>query len=147
MVTAPAMEQIIAVRLFKVLFSSFFLLSVSEIPKPLFVTSVHLQCRWFSYHFYPDLAKWRGYMWIRTPVLRIRDVYPGSWFLPIPDLGSRIQNSNKRGVKKICYTFFWSLKFHKIVNYFTFEMLKKIFSRLIGLFTPKIVTKLSKIWI
>ncbi len=30
-------------------------------------------------------------------VFRIRDVYPGSCFLPIPDLGSRIQkNSNKR---------------------------------------------------
>ncbi len=34
-------------------------------------------------------------------VLRIRDVYPGSWFLPIPDPGSRIsdpgsKNSNKR---------------------------------------------------
>jgi|LakMenE01Jun11ns_1017340.scaffolds.fasta_scaffold01548_1 hypothetical protein len=35
-----------------------------------------------------------------SPVLRIRDVYPGSWlkrwFLPIPDLGSK--NSNKREV-------------------------------------------------
>jgi hypothetical protein len=41
--------------------------------------------------------------------------------------------------------------FHKIVNYFSFEMLKKKicanFQRIIYLFTPKIVTKLSKIWL
>ncbi len=60
---------------------------------------------------------------------------PGSWFLPIPDLGSRIpdlgsKNRNKReGWKKICYTFFCSHKFHKIVNYFIFEMLKKKLSQ------------------
>jgi hypothetical protein len=35
-----------------------------------------------------------------SAVLRIRDVYPGSLFLPIPDPGSK--NSNKReGEKKI----------------------------------------------
>jgi hypothetical protein len=35
------------------------------------------------------------------PVFRIRDIYPGSRFLPIPDLGSRIQKQQqKRGVKK-----------------------------------------------
>jgi hypothetical protein len=52
----------------------------------------------------------------------------------IPDLGSRIpvpesKNRNKReGWKKICrYTFFCSHKFHKIVNYFIFEMVKKKF--------------------
>ncbi len=44
-------------------------------------------------------------------VLRIRDVYPGSWFLPIPDPGSK--NSNKReGWKKICcHTFFVATNF------------------------------------
>ncbi len=59
-------------------------------------------------------------------VLRIRDVYPGSWFLPIPDPGSRIsdprsKNSNKReGWKKICcHNFLCSHKFHKIANYFS----------------------------
>jgi hypothetical protein len=62
-------------------------------------------------------------------VLRIRDVYPGSRipdpdFYPsrIPDPGSRI---------------------HKIVNYFSFEVLKKKiwanFQRIIELFTKKIV--------
>ncbi len=76
---------------------------------------------------------------------------PGSWFLPIPDPESK--NSNKReGWKKICcYTFFCSLKFHKIGNYFIFEMLKKKilanFQRIIEVFTPKIVTKFSKIWV
>ncbi len=79
------------------------------------------------------------------------DFYPGSWFLPIPDPGCK--NSNKReGWKKICcHNFLCSHKFHKIANYFSFEVLKKKiwanFQRIIELFTPKIVTKLSKIWI
>ncbi len=34
----------------------------------------------------------------KKPVLRIRDVYPGSWFLPIPNPGSK--NSNKREGRK-----------------------------------------------
>ncbi len=76
---------------------------------------------------------------------------PGSWFLPIPDPGSK--NSNKReGRKKIsCNTFLCSHKFHKIENYFSFEVLKKQiwanFQRIIELFTQKIVTKPSKIWV
>ncbi len=85
---------------------------------------------------------------------------PGSWFLPIPDpgsripdLGSRIQKQQqKRGVKKIwCHTFLCSHKFHKLVYYFSFEVLKKKiwanFQRIIELFTQKIVTKLSKVWV
>ncbi len=52
-------------------------------------------------------------------VLRIRDVYPGSWFFVHP--GSRIQKQyrNKReGWKIFCYpTFFCSHKNHKIGNY------------------------------
>jgi hypothetical protein len=78
---------------------------------------------------------------------------PETWFLPIPDPGSRIQKQQqKRGMKKICfYTIFCSYKFHKIENYFIFEMLKKIiwanFQRIIELFTQKIVSKLSKIWV
>ncbi len=83
---------------------------------------------------------------------------PGSWFLPIPDPGSRIsdpgsKNSNKReGWKKnCCHTFLCSHKFHKIEHYFSFEVQKKNiwadFQRIIELFTQKIVTKLSKIWV
>ena len=55
----------------------------------------------------------------------------GSWFLPIPDPGSRIpdpgsKNSNREGWKKIfCHTFLCSHKFYKIENYFSFEVLKK----------------------
>jgi hypothetical protein len=97
-------------------------------------------------------------------VLRIRDVYPGSRILifthlgsRIPDPGSRIpdpgsKNSNKRERwKKIsCHTFLCSHKFHKIVNYFSFEVLKKKiwanFQRIIELFIQKIVKKLLKIW-
>ncbi len=73
---------------------------------------------------------------------------PGSWFLPIPDPGSK--NSNKReGWKKIwCHTFLCCQKFYKIVHYFSFEVLKKKiwanFQRIIEPFTQKIVTKLSK---
>ncbi len=89
------------------------------------------------------------------PVLRIRDIYPGSCFYPsrIPNLGSRIQKQERKsGVKKICrHSVFCSHKFHKIVNYFIFETLKKKiwanFQRIIELFTQKIVTKLSKIWV
>ncbi len=71
----------------------------------------------------------------------------------IPELGSRIQKQEqKRGVNKILSLYlFCGHKFHKIVNYFIFEMLeKKIwanFQRIIDLFTQKIVTKLSKIWV
>ncbi len=70
------------------------------------------------------------------------DFFP-SW---IPDLGSK--NSNKReGWKKICcHNLLCSHKFHKIENYFGFEVLKKKiwanFQRIIELFTQKIVTKL-----
>ena len=88
----------------------------------------------------------------KPAVLWIRDVYPGSRFLlipnpgsripdlgsrisdpgsRIPDLGSRIsdpgcKNSNKReGWKKFCHTFLYSLKCHKIEHYFSFQELKK----------------------
>ncbi len=69
--------------------------------------------------------------------------------------GSRIPDTKtaiKERVKKIsCHTFFCSNKFHKIENYFIFGMLKKKnwanCQRIIDLFTQKIVTKLSKIWV
>jgi hypothetical protein len=67
--------------------------------------------------------------------------------------GSRIQKQQqKRGMKNsFCHTFLCSHKFHKIKNYFSFEVLKKKiwanFQRIIELFTQKIVTKLSKIWL
>ncbi len=75
---------------------------------------------------------------------------PGS---QISDPGSRIQKQQeKREVKKIwCHTFLCSHKFHKIVHYFSFDVLKKKiwanFQRIIELFTQKIVTKLSKVWV
>jgi hypothetical protein len=73
-------------------------------------------------------------------VLRIRDVYPRSRILIFSHPGSWIQNSNKReGWKKIsCHNFLCSHKFHKIANYFSFELLKKKiwanFQRIIELF-------------
>ncbi len=78
---------------------------------------------------------------------------PGSWFLPIPDPGSRIQKQQqKRGVKKNLLSYlFCSPTFHKIANYFILLMLKKkiwpILPNIIELFTQKIVTKLSSIWV
>jgi hypothetical protein len=50
---------------------------------------------------------------------------PGSWFLPIPDPGSKNNNKSERWKKIWCHTFLCSHKFHKIVHYFSFEMLKK----------------------
>jgi hypothetical protein len=84
------------------------------------------------------------------------DFYPS----PIPDLESRISDprsqiqkrQQKRGVKKnLLSYYFCSHKFHKIKNYCIFEMLKKTicvnFQRIIEVFTQKIFTKLSKIWV
>ncbi len=75
-------------------------------------------------------------------MLRIRDVYPGSRILIFTHPGSRIQKQQqKRGVKKICcHNFLCSHKFHKIENYFSFEVLKeKIwanFQRIIWVWDP-----------
>jgi hypothetical protein len=50
-----------------------------------------------------------------------------------------------------CHNFLCSHKFHKIANYFSFEVLKKKicanFQRIIELLTQTIVNKLSKIWV
>jgi hypothetical protein len=56
-----------------------------------------------------------------------------------------------RGEKKfVVIPFFWSHKFYKI-ELFIFEMSKKKiranFQRILELYTQKIVTKLSKIWV
>ncbi len=87
---------------------------------------------------------------------------PGSWFLPIPDPGSRIpdpgsriqKQQQKTGVKNFFlsnHTVFCSHKFHKTEYYFTFDMLKENiwpnFPRIFEVFTQKIVTKHSKIWV
>jgi hypothetical protein len=67
----------------------------------------------------------------------------------IPDLGPRIQKQQqKRGVKNNFLSYHFSCyEFHKIDNYFIFEMLKKIFlanfQRILEVFTPKIVHELS----
>jgi hypothetical protein len=92
----------------------------------------------------------------KKAVWRIRDVYPGSRILIFSHTGSRIQDpktaTKERGEKKLVVirTFLCSLKFHKIVNYFSFELLKKKiwanFQRIIEHFTKKIVKKLLKMW-
>ncbi len=89
-------------------------------------------------------------------MLRIRDVYPGSRILIFTHPGSRIPDpktaTKERGEKKfVVITFYVATNFHKIANYFSFEVLKKKiwanFQRIIELFTHKIVNKLSKIWV
>ncbi len=93
---------------------------------------------------------WRWqYGRILKPVLWIRDVYPGSRILICTHPGSRIQTQQqkRRAKKNLLHTFLWSHKFHKIENYFSFEVLWANFQRIIELFTQKIVTKLSKIWV
>jgi hypothetical protein len=74
-------------------------------------------------------------------------------FIPDPEFyPSRIlKQQQKREVKKIdVKPFYVATKFNKIVNYFSFEVLKKKiwanFQRIIELFTKKIVKKLFKIW-
>jgi hypothetical protein len=94
-------------------------------------------------------------MAVTYSVLRIRDVYPGSLILIFTDPGSQIPDpetaTKEMGEKNCCYTFFCSHKFHSIENYFIFEMAKKKiwtnYQRIIELFTQKIVSKLSKIWV
>jgi hypothetical protein len=54
-------------------------------------------------------------------------------------------------LKKKVWNFLCSHKFHKIANYFSFEVLKKKvwanFQRIIEPFSQKIFNKLSKIWV
>jgi hypothetical protein len=88
-------------------------------------------------------------------VLRIRNVYPGSRILIFSYPGSRISDpktATKERVKKnFWHTFFCGHKFHKVEHYFIFDMLKKKiwhnFPRINEIFTQKIVTKPSKIWV
>jgi hypothetical protein len=86
-------------------------------------------------------------------VLRIRDVYPGSRILIFTHPGSRIQKQQQKiGVKKFdVIPFNVATNFNKIVQYFSFEVLKKKiwanFQRIMDLFTQKIVPKLSKVWV
>jgi hypothetical protein len=77
-------------------------------------------------------------------------------FIPDPDCyPSRIPDPNRatkqRGKKNLLPYLLCSHKFHNFKNYFSFEMLKKKmwanFQRIIALFTQKIVTELSKIWV
>ncbi len=73
----------------------------------------------------------------------------------IPDPVSQIPDpktaTKERGGKKLdVKPFYEATKFNKIVNYFSFEVLRKKswanFQRIIELFTKKLVKKLIKIW-
>ncbi len=81
-------------------------------------------------------------------VLRIRDVYPRSRILifthprsRILDPGSKNRNQKEGWKKNFCRIFLCSHKFHKIENYFSFEVLTKKFWPLFqccgsGMFIP-----------
>jgi hypothetical protein len=88
---------------------------------------------------------------MKKAVLRILDVYPGSRILIFTHPGSKNSSKREESKKICCHTISCSHKFHKIENYFIFEMLKKIiwanFQRIIEPFTQKIVNKLSKMWV
>ncbi len=80
------------------------------------------------------------------PVLRIRDVYPGSR-IPDPKTATK-----ERGEKKcVVITFYVATNFTKLQIILVLKWWRKKiwanFQRIIELFTQKIVTKLSKIWI
>ncbi len=76
-------------------------------------------------------------------VLRIRDVYPGSWFLALPDPGS---NKNKKEEREIisCLTFFCNYKFHEIEFFCFFNRCSHLSK---NTFTQKIAAELSEIWV
>jgi hypothetical protein len=90
-------------------------------------------------------------------VLRIRDVYPGFRILIFTHPGSRISDpgfrirkqQQKRGVKQIAVIpFYVATNFTKLKIILVFKTLKiKIWVNFQRIFTQKIVTKLSKIWV
>ncbi len=101
-----------------------------------------------SPHFNHNLEK--------KAVWRIRDVYPGSWFLPIPDPRSRILDpktaTKERGWKKFSViTFYVATNLTKLQIILVLkcwrQKFRANFQRIIELFTQKIVNKLSKIWV
>jgi hypothetical protein len=73
------------------------------------------------------------------------DFYPSR--IPDPKTATKWRGEIKLVV--ITFIFLCSHKFHKMANYFSFEVLKKKiwanFQRIIELFTQKLVNKLSKI--
>ncbi len=89
---------------------------------------------WFSY----DMIKFRFDVHVFHdpplrrmifPMLWIRDVYPGSWILPIPDPRSRIQKQQqKRGEKKYVAIFFCSQRFHQIELFCYWNAQEKIWA-------------------
>ncbi len=80
-------------------------------------------------------------------VLRIRDVYPGSWIPALDFYPSQIIDPTKATEEKENKCFFvlpfCNHKYNKAENYYIFEQVKKKTRTIILLFTPKIVTKLS----
>jgi hypothetical protein len=106
------------------------------------------------YRDYFDMAERIPRSSVADPGCLSRIPYPDFYPSRIPDLVSRIQTQQQKrgggGKLVVCYLFF-SHKFHIIENYFIIEMPKKKiwanFQRIIELFTQKIVTKLSKIWV
>jgi hypothetical protein len=69
-------------------------------------------------------------------------------FIPDPKTATKERGEVKQSLLSYLFS---SYKFHKIENYFIFDILKKknwaSFQRNVALFTQKFVTKLSKRWV
>jgi hypothetical protein len=97
------------------------------------------------------LGQWRLNL---RALLRIRDVYPGSRILSFTHPESRIQKQQQKGEVKI---FFFIILPFVVTNFTKFNIIlflkcwrKKfgpIFQRIIEVFTQKIFTILSNIWV
>ncbi len=94
-----------------------------------------------------------NYFSVADPGCLIQVRIPDPDYCPsrIPDLRFRIQNSNKReGWKNLLSYILRIRQYHNIKNNFIFEQVKKKLwanlQKIIELFTPKTVIKLSKIW-
>ncbi len=106
----------------------------------------HATVPWFFFANIPSVADPGCISRIPGCLSRIPDpdFYPSR--IPDPKTGTK-----ERGENNLLSYLFSSHKFHKIVNYFYFEMLKKKiwanFQRIIEFLTQKIVTKPTKIWV
>ncbi len=76
----------------------------------------------------------------RKAVLRIRDVYPGSWFISnfpsrIPDPEFGFNDSNRKGGKICCPTFFCRNKYEKINNNLSLNRYRTVQKKNLSQFT------------
>jgi hypothetical protein len=84
---------------------------------------------------------------LKRAVWWIRDVYPGSWFLPIPDPGSKTATKERGEKKNFVIPFYVATNFTKLNIILVWSAEEKNFSKNYRTFYPKFVPKLLKIWV